>query len=85
MRRQTEASDESRHPDLVTPDFPKGILSLCAIGKPVCSMQQIGKNRDDLLHLAYLGYFNCALDQRSFLPNGIIESRREHRCDSRRE
>jgi hypothetical protein len=66
-----EAPDESRRPDLVGSDFPKGILSLCAIGKPVCSIQQIGKNRDNLLYLVYLGYFNCVLDQRSFLPNCI--------------
>ena len=64
-----EAPDEGRRPDLVAFDFPKGILSLCAIGKAVCSMQQIGKNRDDLLHLAYFKYFNGTLDQRSFLPN----------------
>jgi hypothetical protein len=40
----------------------------------VCSMQQIGKNRDDLLHLAYLGYLNCALGQRSILPNKSLTS-----------
>jgi hypothetical protein len=76
-----EAPDESRRPDLVAFDFPKGIPSLCAIGKPVCSMQQIGKNRDDLLHLAYLGCSNCALDQRSFLPNCITHKSRISESD----
>jgi hypothetical protein len=51
-------------------------LSLCAIGKAVCCMQQIGKNRDDLLHLACLGYLNCALGQRSFLPNKSLTAKR---------
>jgi hypothetical protein len=69
----TEPSDESRHPHLVAPDFPKGILSLGALGKPVCSIPQIGKHRDDLLHLAHLRYFNCALDQRAFLPNLLLQ------------
>jgi hypothetical protein len=71
LSHRTEAPDESRHPDLIVSDFAKGILPLCALGKLVCSIPQIGKHRDDLLHLGYLKYFNGALDQRSFLPNGI--------------
>ena len=67
-RRRTEASDESRHPDLIASDFSKGILSLCALGKLMCSIPQIGKHRDDLLHLVYLRYFNGGLDQTFFPP-----------------
>ena len=66
---RTEATDESRHPDLVTSDFPKGILSLCTVWKLVCSMPQIGEQRDDLLHLSYV---NSDLVQRYFLPNCVI-------------
>ena len=40
---RTEATDESRHPDLVTSDFPKGILSLCTLWKLVCSIPQSGE------------------------------------------
>ena len=63
---RTEATDESRHPDLIASDFPKGILSLCTVWKLVCSMPQIGEQRDHLLHLSYLG---SDLVQRYFLPN----------------
>jgi hypothetical protein len=63
---RTEATDESRHPDLVTSDFPEGILSLCTVWKLVCSILQIGEQRDDLLHLSYLG---SDLVQRYFLLN----------------
>ena len=66
---RTKAPDESRHPDLKVPDFAKGILPLWALGKLLCSIPQIGKHREDLLHLAYFKYFNGTLDQRSFLPN----------------
>jgi hypothetical protein len=85
LSRRTKAPNERRQPDLKVLDFAKGILPLWAVGKLECSIPQIGKHCDNLLHLTYLKYFNGALDQCSFLPNGIIESRREHRCDSRRE
>jgi hypothetical protein len=84
LSRRTKAPDESCHPDLIAPDFSKGVLPLCAFGKPLCSGPQIGKHRNDLSHLAYLGYFKGALNQRSLLLDGNIESRREHRCGSRR-
>ena len=69
---RTEAPDESRHPDLIASDFPKSILSLRALGKLVCSITQIGEQRDDLLHLSYVGSFNSDLVQRHFLPNWVI-------------
>jgi len=73
LSRRTKAPNERRQPELKVPNFAKGILPLCALGKLVCSIPQIGKCCDNLLHLAYLKYFNGALDQWSFLPNGIIE------------
>jgi hypothetical protein len=85
LSRQTKAPNERGQPDLKVLDFAKGILPLWTLGKLVCSIPQIGKHCDNLLHLAYLKYFNGSLNQRPSLPNGIIESRREHRCDSRRE
>jgi hypothetical protein len=62
-RRRTETPDESRHTDLVASDFPKSIPPLYTLGEPMCSIQQIGKHRDDLSHPAYLRYFNWAVDQ----------------------
>jgi hypothetical protein len=85
LSSRTKAPNESRQPDLKVLDFAKGILPLWTLWKLVCSIPQIGKHCDNLLHLAYLKYFNGALDQLLSSQNGIIESRREHRCDSRRE
>jgi hypothetical protein len=48
---------------LKVPNFAEGILPLCALGKLVCSIPQIGKHCDNLLHLAYLKCFNGALNQ----------------------
>jgi hypothetical protein len=69
LSRRIEASDESRYPDLIAFDFSKGVLSLCALGKLMCGVPQVGKHCDDLLYLVYLRYFHNGLDQRSFLPN----------------
>jgi hypothetical protein len=74
LSRRTKAPNERRQPDLKVLDFAKGILPLWTLGKLVCSIPQIGKHCDNLLHLTYLKYFNGALDQCSFLPKGIIES-----------
>ena len=69
LSRRIEAPDESRYPDLIAFDFSKGVLSLCALGKLMCGVPQVGKHCDDLLYLVYLRYFHNGLDQRSFLPN----------------
>ena len=74
LSRRTEATDESRHPDLIASDFPKGILSVCTVWKLVCSMPQIGEQRDDLLHLSYLRCFNSDLVQRHFLPTALLQN-----------
>jgi hypothetical protein len=63
LGRRTKAPNERRQPELKVPNFAKGILPLCALGKLVCSFPQIGKHCDNLLHLAYLEYFNGALNQ----------------------
>jgi hypothetical protein len=63
LSRRTKAPNERRQPDLKVLDFAKGILSLWALGKLVCSIPQIGKHCDNLLHLAHLKYFNGALNQ----------------------
>ena len=70
LSRRTKAPNERRQPDLKVLDFATGILPLWALGNLVCSIPQIGKHCDNLLHLIYLKYFNGALDQWSFLPNG---------------
>jgi hypothetical protein len=75
LSRRTKAPNERRQPDLKVLDFAKGILPLWALGKLVCSIPQIGKHCDNLLHLAHLKYFNGGLNQRAFLPNGHYRSR----------
>ena len=71
LSRRTKAPNERRQPDLKVLDFAKGILPLWTLGKLVCSIPQIGKHCDNLLHLAYPKYFNGALNQRSFLQTAL--------------
>ena len=63
LSRRPSKTRFSRGLDLIAYDFAKGILSLYALGKLVCSIPQIGKHCDNLLHLAHLKYFNGALNQ----------------------
>jgi hypothetical protein len=60
LSRRTKAPNERRQPDLKVLDFAKGILPLWTLRKLVCSIPQISKHCDNLLHLAYLKYFNGA-------------------------